>query len=187
MKSNYAKAIVTVLLTGLLLLLLTACQQSMKSDFEQFPAKSIAQPNASPASESESECPNNSPPRWRGRHRRQNYGQYSRLYNPSTIETIQGQVIQVNTVTPRWGMSTGFHLQLRSDEGNVEIRLGPTWYFEEQNFIIQQGDKITLTGSRVEVDHQPAVIAAEVTKDDMTLKLRDQEGIPIWRNWSSCL
>lgn len=183
MKSTYAKAIVTVLLTGLLLLLLTACQQSMESSFEQFPAQSNAQTNASPTSESE--CLN-SPPKWRGRHRRQNYGQYSRLYNPSTVETIQGQVIQVDTVTPRWGMSTGVHLQLRADEGNVEIRLGPTWYFEEQNFIVQKGDKITLTGSRVEVDNQPAVIAAAVTKADVTLKLRDQEGIPVWSNWGAC-
>ncbi|QUY46029.1 hypothetical protein [Acaryochloris marina] len=183
MKSNYAKAIVTVLLTGLLLLLLTACQQSMKSSLEQFPAQSNAQTNASPASESE--CLN-SPPRWRGRQRRQNYGQYSRLYNPSTVETLQGQVIQVDTVTPRWGMSTGVHLQLRTEEGNVEISLGPTWYFEDQNFIIQQGNKITLTGSRVEVDSQPAVIAAAVTKADVTLKLRDQAGIPIWRNWGGC-
>ncbi|WP_262562622.1 hypothetical protein [Acaryochloris sp. CCMEE 5410] len=83
-------------------------------------------------------------------------------------------------------MSTGVHLQLRADEGNVEIRLGPTWYFEEQNFIVQKGDKITLTGSRVEVDNQPAVIAAAVTKADVTLKLRDQEGIPVWSNWGAC-
>jgi len=30
---------------------------------------------------------------------------------------------------------------------------------------------------------QPAVIAAEVKKGDIVLKLRDDNGIPVWSGW----
>jgi hypothetical protein len=45
---------------------------------------------------------------------------------------------------------------------------------------IKQGDKATVRGSRVSIDGKPAIIAAEVTKDGQTLRLRDDNGLPLW-------
>ncbi len=43
--------------------------------------------------------------------------------------------------------------------------------------------KDLLKGSRVTVAGKPALIAAEVTKGDALLKLRDDSGIPAWAGW----
>jgi hypothetical protein len=38
----------------------------------------------------------------------------------------------------------------------------------------------------VDVEGNPTIIAAEVTKGDKTLKLRDANGAPLWNRQSSC-
>ena len=45
---------------------------------------------------------------------------------------------------------------------------------------VQTNDLIIVTGSRVTVDGKPAIIAAQIKKGDDILKLRDQNGIPMW-------
>jgi hypothetical protein len=48
---------------------------------------------------------------------------------------------------------------------------------------IQPKDTVEVKGSRVTVQGQPALIAAEVKKGDEVLKLRDEAGIPMWAGW----
>ena len=61
------------------------------------------------------------------------------------------------------------------------MHVGPSWYIDKQSPRIEANDTITVTGSRVTVDGKPAIIAAQVKKEDETLKLRDENGIPVWR------
>ena len=49
---------------------------------------------------------------------------------------------------------------------------------------IETNDTITVTGSRVTIDGKPAIIAAQVKKENEVLKLRDENGIPAWRRAS---
>ena len=37
-----------------------------------------------------------------------------------------------------------------------------------------------IKGSRISIQGQPTIIAAEVKKGDQMLKLRDDKGIPLW-------
>ena len=48
---------------------------------------------------------------------------------------------------------------------------------------IEPKDKVEIKGSRVTMQGQPVLIAAEVKKGDETLKLRDDAGIPLWAGW----
>ena len=108
---------------------------------------------------------------------------YGRMYNPQTVETISGEVVKVEKITPMKGMSNGIHILVKTDTGETSVHLGPSWYIDKQDTKIAVGDKVVVKGSKVDISGKPAVIAAEVQKDDEVLKLRDDNGYPAWAGW----
>lgn len=108
---------------------------------------------------------------------------YQRMYNPATVETLVGIVESVDKITPMKGMMYGIHLLLKTDKETISVHLGPGWYIERLDMKIDKGDKIEVKGSRVTIMGKPAIIAAEVKKGDNVLKLRDENGIPVWAGW----
>lgn len=120
-------------------------------------------------------CCQNNQPRWnRGRYRRNNY-------DLSKIETLNGQVVSVDRYTSRRGLSEGIHLLVSTDQETVEVHLAPSWYLENQDFDIVPEDKIAITGSRIDLDGEQAIIARQIKKGNETLLLRDENGFPLWR------
>jgi hypothetical protein len=107
-------------------------------------------------------------------------GSYGRMFNPQTVETLSGGVVEVTKFTPAQGMSYGVHLTLKTDKETIPVHLGPGWYVEKQGVTLAAGDKVQVTGSRITYQGKPAIIAAEVKKGDQVLKLRDTNGIPAW-------
>jgi hypothetical protein len=108
---------------------------------------------------------------------------YSKLYDPKTVETISGEVVSLSRITPRKGMSAGIHMNVKTDKETISVQLGPSWYLENQDVKIEPKDKVEVTGSRITFDGKPAIIAAEVKKGDEALKLRDDNGFPVWSGW----
>jgi hypothetical protein len=105
------------------------------------------------------------------------------MYNPATVETVSGEVVNVEQITTLKGMDAGIHLQLKTAQETIAVHLGPAWYIERLDDRIEKGNTIEVTGSRVTVAGKPAIIAAEVKKGDALLKLRDDSGIPAWAGW----
>lgn len=120
---------------------------------------------------------------WQGSGGWGHHSQYGRMYDSNNLTTISGEVISVDTFTPRSGMSGGMHLQLKTDDETLDVHLGPAWYLQNQDIQIQLEDKIEVTGSKVDFNRQPAVMAASVKKGDTTLMLRDDSGFPVWHGW----
>lgn len=120
---------------------------------------------------------------WRGSGGWGMGSQYNRMYNPATVETISGTVESVDKITPMKGMTYGVHLIVKTDKETISVHLGPGWYIERLDTKIESGDKIEVKGSRVTILGKPAIIAAEVKKGDSVLKLRDENGIPVWSGW----
>ena len=108
---------------------------------------------------------------------------YSGMYDSKTVETINGEVISVDTFTPMKGMSSGVHLMVKTDKGTLSVHLGPAWYIENQDVTIELKNKVEIKGSRITYDGKPAVIAAEIKKGDEILQLRDDKGYPLWSGW----
>lgn len=108
---------------------------------------------------------------------------YGRMYNPSTVETIKGEVVSVDKITPMQGMRYGVHLMVNTGKENISVHLGPGWYIENQDVTIEPKDKVEITGSRVTFDGKPAIIAKEVRKGEKLLILRDENGFPAWSGW----
>ena len=108
---------------------------------------------------------------------------YGKMYNPKTVETIIGEVVSVDTIIPMKGMSSGMHIMLKTDKETISVHLGPVWYFENQDIMIEPKDKIEVKGSRITFEGKPAIIAAEIKKEKEILKLRDENGFPVWSGW----
>lgn len=110
-------------------------------------------------------------------------GDYARRFDPKTMETVAGEVAAVQRVAPLRGMAKGVHLVLKMEKGSLSVHLGPAWYLDNQEFELAKGDKVIVKGSRVVFDEKPALVATEVTKGDLTLTLRDENGFPLWSGW----
>ena len=108
---------------------------------------------------------------------------YDRLFNPKTVETISGEVVSMEKVTPMKGMNQGVHAVVKTDKEMISVHLGPEWYIANQDMSINPKDKIEVKGSRITFEGKPAMIAAEVKKSDAVLTLRDASGFPAWSGW----
>ncbi|MGC8594035.1 MAG: DNA-binding protein [Candidatus Kryptoniota bacterium] len=110
-----------------------------------------------------------------------NQGQGPRFYDKSTVTTISGKVTSVNTLQPRrQGMSGLISVDLKTPSGTFVVHLGPAWYFDDHNFKVARGSMLTVTGSRVMLNGQNVVIAAEVRNEKTSLRLRNDDGFPVW-------
>jgi hypothetical protein len=110
-------------------------------------------------------------------------GPYGRIYDVKTVQTVKGAITEIQRVAPMRGMSEGVHITLKTDQGVADVHLGPAWYLDHQDTQLAVGDHVDVRGSRVMLEGKPVVIAAEVKKGGEVLKLRDDQGLPMWRGW----
>ncbi|MBU0507423.1 DNA-binding protein [bacterium] len=103
-----------------------------------------------------------------------------RLYDVNTIQTIQGQVTNVDTWSGPRSRYQGVHLMVKTENETLSVHLGPDWFVKDQPIQIKTGDQVTITGSRITYGGKSALVAAEVTRGGETLKLRDNTGRPRW-------
>ena len=103
-----------------------------------------------------------------------------RTYNPKTVETVEGKVVSVEKINPAGPRGHGIHLTLQAGDATIEVHLGPAGYVEKQAMKIVANDTITVTGSRVMMEGKPAIIAAQIKKGNEVLKLRHENGVPLW-------
>ena len=108
---------------------------------------------------------------------------YYKMYDPKALETISGEVTSVDRITPNKGMAAGIHMIVKTEKETISVHLGPSWYLENQDVKIEPKDKVEVKGSRTTFAGKPAIIAAEVRKGDDVLKLRDDNGFPVWSGW----
>lgn len=109
---------------------------------------------------------------------------YKRMFDPKTVETISGEVVQVKKTPHRRRAGYGVHLILKTEKEEIPVSLGPSWYLDKQEVKIDEKDKVEVKGSRVTLKGgKTAIIAAEVKKGSAMLKLRDADGTPAWSRW----
>jgi hypothetical protein len=107
-------------------------------------------------------------------------GRGGRMYNPSTVETVSGEVASVQTVPGKRRGQGGVHVVLKDEKGEIAVHLGPSWYLDKEGLKVVPGDHIEVRGSRVTYEGKPAIIAAEVKKGEKSFRLRDDSGVPAW-------
>lgn len=106
-------------------------------------------------------------------------GKHISNYDPKTEVTMSGTVDRVTQQTGRRGWA-GTHLFLKTDQGAIEVHVGPTDYITSQQFSFAAGDILEVTGSKVTMQGKDALLAREIKKEGKTLVLRNAQGIPKW-------
>jgi len=109
--------------------------------------------------------------------------EYGRMYDTNTVEKLTGTVINVQRITPTRGRYCGVHLTFKTEDEDICVHLGPAWFIDSLDIAIERDDTLKVTGSRINFEGKPAIIAAIVDKGDQTLIFRDEFGIPVWSGW----
>jgi hypothetical protein len=67
-----------------------------------------------------------------------------------------------------------------AEANTVEVHACPMDLLGYLDFLIEEGDELTITGSRPAAG--PIIIAREIVKGTVKLQVRDAEGVPIWED-----
>ena len=103
-----------------------------------------------------------------------------RDYDLKTVESVWGKVLSVEKITPAKKRGEWVQLMLQVENGTIAVQLGPAWYVDKQIPRIEANDSITVTGSRITLDGTPMIVAADIAKGSELLRLRDDNGNPVW-------
>jgi uncharacterized Zn-binding protein involved in type VI secretion len=102
------------------------------------------------------------------------------MYDPAKAEAVTGQVVEVKEFSSMNGMRQGVGLTLKTGDKNVLVHLGPKFYIDKQAVKIAAGDTVEITGVKAARRGQDVFMAGEVKKNGEVLKLRDENGRPLW-------
>ncbi|MCE5325971.1 MAG: PRC-barrel domain-containing protein [Planctomycetaceae bacterium] len=106
---------------------------------------------------------------------------YNNQFSADKISTITGTIDSVSTFRPAANATPGERLRIQGEDGKAYIvQLGPRSFVDAKGLNLASGDKISVTGSHVEMEGRMVVMATELRKGDQTLQLRDRQGKPLW-------
>jgi hypothetical protein len=104
-------------------------------------------------------------------------------YDPSRETTIEGVVTEKISVpwdgSECWG---GEHLIVKTDAETIEVHVGPTWFLAREGFLVEIGERISVTGSRIRVHGRDVLITRLMRKGGRELKVRTERGQPTWKS-----
>jgi hypothetical protein len=107
-----------------------------------------------------------------------------RMYDPAKAETVQGEVTAVEKIGGGGRRGPGIGLKLKTASGELVVHLGPQWYIEQQGEVpIKAGDTVEIKGVKASGGGKDFFLAGEVKKGGDVLKLRDDNGVPLWAGW----
>ncbi len=101
-------------------------------------------------------------------------------YDPSQEEILSGEVTAVKDIETGNGKAAGAGLELQTGGQSLIVYLDPHVYVDLQNVKIDPGDNVEIKGVKTLIDRQVIFIAGEVRKGSDVLKLRDDNGTPLW-------
>ncbi len=95
-------------------------------------------------------------------------------YNKASVETKKGTVTDLKTYD-----RGGVHITLKTEKETIDVHLGPASFLDNK-MKIAKGDAISVTGSRVTYNGAAAIIAREIEKGGVKVRLRNDDGTPLW-------
>ena len=106
------------------------------------------------------------------------------MYNAQMPTTVKCVITEVGKVDQVWGpmkgKSYGVNLTVKTDNETLTVYLGPSWYIDRQNIKIEKSDIIEVRGCKKIYNGKFVIVAQEIIKNNKILKLRDDNGNPVW-------
>lgn len=111
------------------------------------------------------------------------YGQRGRMmmgpYDSKAEITMYGTVQKLDQFEHSKMPGVGIYLAIKNGKETTEVHLGPA-AFVEKSMTFKEGDTIEVVGSKATMMGRTIFLAREIKKDGKVLKLRDENGIPLW-------
>ncbi len=101
-------------------------------------------------------------------------------YDLKTEVRISGIVLDAKDHPCPISGGLGSHLLLKTQDGTIEVHLGPSKFVNENQLILDRGNTIEVLGSRVIFEGRDALLAREITRGEETFVFRDANGKPVW-------
>jgi hypothetical protein len=103
------------------------------------------------------------------------------MYDPATVTKVSGTVATLGTMPPGGRLGAMRTATLKTNQGNITVFLSPDWYLDQEKVSFKVGDRLEVTGSKVNFGEQPAIIAKDFKKaGGKTISIRDDQGDPVW-------
>ena len=107
----------------------------------------------------------------------------AKLYSEDAAHLVKGTILDTRNVKMRDGVEF-MQMDVETDQGTVQVHLGPAWYMEEYHdrFDVNKGRSVTVVCSPAMVDGQTMLVASELTNADgqQRMRLRHSDGTPAW-------
>ncbi|MCP4138641.1 MAG: hypothetical protein GY754_47230 [bacterium] len=103
-------------------------------------------------------------------------------YKKTSVTTLEGTIISVNTVFNRFQKEYGLHLTIETSSGNYIVHVCPKWYADQQNLNFEEGESLTVTGATFIRKSKKNIYAATIVRSSsQVLKLRNVDtGKGLW-------
>ncbi len=111
----------------------------------------------------------------------------SQEHSSQALETLTGQVLALDTVMLRHGLSRGLQLMLETDEEIIPVYLGPHWRLESETLRLRPKEQVKVSGLRTHFDGFEMFIVAEITSGGKTLRVMEKPALRAWQRLSSNL
>ena len=98
-------------------------------------------------------------------------------YDAAAEVTLRGEVTEIHESKVATD-HPGLHLVLKNEDETVEVHACPVRFLNELEFTIAVGDKLVVVGSRPRKG--AVIVAREIRKGQLSLILRDKNGVPNW-------
>lgn len=102
-------------------------------------------------------------------------------FNPATVQSFEGTVSSVQNFGNVTKPTPHKQIILRTQQGEIVVDIGPEWFINQQGINLYPGAKVKIIGSLIKLNGTRYVIASSLTIDDMTYKLREENGLPVWK------
>lgn len=99
-------------------------------------------------------------------------------YDPAKEVTIKGTVQQVLRHSVDGHVQ--IHLMVQTSGRTVEVHLGPPHILGWRGFRCRPGQPVEIIGAKAK--DEPHLLARRITCGTRTLTLRDERGVPVWKN-----
>ncbi len=101
-------------------------------------------------------------------------------YDVATETTLKGTVEEIKEFDCPVSGTVGTHLELRTSDGLVEVHLAPAAFLKDFGIVINQGDKVEVIGSKVQLNGTATILARQVTSNSGIYTFRNPQGRPLW-------
>ena len=106
-------------------------------------------------------------------HSKVKYEETSRIKLSGVVDDIKQKSLGGSCKAP------GVFVVVKVNEQTVELQVGPKWFIDEMTWTFTKGDKLEITGWKIDKDGNEVVVR-KISRGEWTLEPRDDTGAANW-------